>query len=211
MQRRGGMNIKDLFHLTHINANRPSISLFVKSHISKRKKAKTPKMKSRTENQKANNRERNVRRLEGYFSPLKATLITLTLTSMPATKTTTATTTTTMPNPPAMLNPPALVVTTTNTKNFEVCRRRGQQCPLFTKPVPPHSQLESEWLDEDWNGDRESKSRRKRTIAKKMCPITTTLLVKYMTQHTSKIPYPLESQGETTPRSKLLPTKLYPK
>ena len=59
-----------------------------------------------------------------------------------------------------MTNPPALVVTATPTKYYEVCRKIS--CPLFAKSVPPHSPLESEWSDEDWNGDRQRECEKKK-------------------------------------------------
>ena len=42
-------NIKDPFHLTHTYPARPDISPFTRSQIPKRKKAKNPKKRSRTE------------------------------------------------------------------------------------------------------------------------------------------------------------------
>ena len=62
-----------------------------------------------------------------------------------------------------MSNLPALVVTTPPTKYCEVCRIRGKLCPLFTKSVPHSFPSESEWSDEDWDGERERKEKGGRT------------------------------------------------
>ena len=88
--------------------------------------------------------------------PSKAVIPTF---SWPMTKMTTTTTTTTASNPPVAPYPPAITsatpnlpVATTATNSCEACKMWGRPCPFLHSASPFHSPIESEWLDEHWDG-----------------------------------------------------------
>ena len=56
----------------------------------------------------------------------------------------------------------ALLVTAMPTKYCEVYGIRGNPCPLFAKPDPPHSLPDLEWSEKDWDSERRRERDRKR-------------------------------------------------
>ena len=135
----------------------PSVSPFAKKRM-----PKNPAKRSRTENHRDNRKQKRARKVEGGFPTPKKAMSIFTLTSMPVTKTTTTTTTATAPNLPAVPNQLAPAVTTPTAQFCEVCRIGAKPCPLFTKPVPSPFPQESDWLDEDWDGDRPRERKRRK-------------------------------------------------
>ena len=104
--------------------------------------------------------------------------------------------TTTAPNPPATPKPPA---TSTATNSCEVCKTWGRPCPLYTKPAPSPSLIESEWSDEDWGGDRLRECERRKSKQRKRMKTRRRKIVHRKTQNiTHLVPY-------TFPATAMLP------
>ena len=89
----------------------------------------------------------------GCFAPSKAKRPTFSWAPLPSTKTTA--TTMAISTQIATSNPQASM-------SCKSCEKWGAPCPCCVCPAPPSSPLESEWSDEDWNGDRHNKREEKK-------------------------------------------------